>query len=112
MCVVQIKGLLTNGTGVFDEEQVKHAWPQALGLSDKTVGRTMTELAGKRKNDMLVQGVAALRTKRFDDTVKALNNVMACNKVGVCGRPSFLRCRMVVCEGECALTAVPHLRLG
>ena len=73
--------MLTNGTGEFNEEEVKHQWPQALGLTERAVMRTMMELASKRKNDMLVQSVAYLRTKKFEDCVKSLNNVIACSKV-------------------------------
>ena len=81
--LLQVKELLTNGTGNLDEEAVRHTWPQALGLSDQRVARTILELAGKRKNDMLVQAVAHLRTKRFEDCIAALNNVISCNKVGM-----------------------------
>lgn len=78
---MQVKKLVTNGEGEFDEEEVLQTWPKALGLQERAVKRTLTDLAGKRKNDMLVQAVAALRTRQFEDVVGALNNVIACSKV-------------------------------
>ncbi|KAK9806692.1 hypothetical protein WJX73_008929 [Symbiochloris irregularis] len=76
----EVKKLVTNGEGEFDEEEVLQTWPKALGLQDKAVTRTITELTGKRKSDMLVQAVANLRTRNFQDCVRALNNVIACSK--------------------------------
>lgn len=78
----QVKELLINGEGDFEEEEVRHQWPRALGLRERDVDRVLLQLAGKRKNDMLVQAIAHLRTKRLADCVKSLNNVVACSKVG------------------------------
>ena len=85
LCAPQVKKLLTNGTGEFDEEAVRHQWPQALSLTPASVQRVVAGETSKRKRDMLVQGVANLRRKEFDKCVQALNNLVACTKVGAQG---------------------------
>ena len=77
--------MLSNGTGDFDEERLLHQLPKELNLPEKKVHRAVEEQAKDRKRSTLVQAVSYLRQKKMDDTVKALNNLVACNKVGLPG---------------------------
>lgn len=43
--------------------------------------RAVEEQATSRKRNTLVQAVSYLRQRKMEDTVKALNNLVACNKV-------------------------------
>jgi len=78
---LQIKDVLSSGTGDFDQERLLHQLPKELSLSEKKVHRAVEDQAKDRKRTTLVQAVSYLRQKKMDDTVKALNNLVACNKV-------------------------------
>ncbi len=80
----QIKDVLSSGTGDFDQERLLHQLPKELSLSEKKVHRAVEDQAKDRKRTTLVQAVSYLRQKKMDDTVKALNNLVACNKVSFC----------------------------
>ncbi len=81
---LQIKDVLSSGTGDFDQERLLHQLPKELSLSEKKVHRAVEDQAKDRKRTTLVQAVSYLRQKKMDDTVKALNNLVACNKVSFC----------------------------
>lgn len=81
LCHPQIKSVLANGTGVFDEERFLHQLPKELSLPEKKVKRSIEDQAKDKKRTTLVQAVSYYRQKKMDDTVKALNNMVACNKV-------------------------------
>jgi hypothetical protein len=81
---LQIKDVLSSGTGDFDQERLLHQLPKELSLSEKKVHRAVEDQAKDRKRTTLVQAVSYLRQKKMDDTVKALNNLVACNKVSCC----------------------------
>ena len=73
--------MLSDGTGNFDEERLLHQLPTDLQLPEKKVKRAVEDQAKDRKRTFLVQAVSYLRQRKLDDTVKALNNLVACNKV-------------------------------
>ena len=81
LMLLQIKDVLSSGTGDFDQERLLHQLPKELSLSEKKVHRAVEDQAKDRKRTTLVQAVSYLRQKKMDDTVKALNNLVACNKV-------------------------------
>lgn len=81
---LQVQAILSDGTGNFDEERLLHTLPKDLHLPEKKVQRAVEDQAKDRKRTTLVQAVSYLRQKKLDDTVKALNNLVACNKVGSC----------------------------
>ena len=83
MNLLQIQAALSSGTGNFDEERLLHQLPKDLSLPEKKVHRAIEEQAKDRKRTTLVQAISFLRQKKLDDTVKALNNLVACSKVGL-----------------------------
>ena len=58
-----------------------HQLPKDLSLAEKKVHRAVEEQAKDRKRTTLVQAVSYLRQKKLDESVKALNNLIACSKV-------------------------------
>lgn len=76
-----MKDTLLNGTGEFDEERLLHQLPKELSLPENKVRRSVEEQAKDRKRNTLVQAVSYYRQRKMDDTIKALNNLVACNKV-------------------------------
>lgn len=74
--------MLSNGTGDLDEERLLHQLPKELSLPEKKVKRAIEDQAKDRKRTTLIQAIAFYRQKKLEDTVKALNNLVACNKVG------------------------------
>ena len=78
---MQIQSILSNGTGIFDQDRLLHQLPKDLSLAEKKVHRAVEEQAKDRKRTTLVQAISYLRQKKLDDTVKALNNLIACSKV-------------------------------
>ena len=113
MWVVQIQSVLSSGTGEFDEERLLHQLPKELNLPEKKVHRAVEDQAKDRKRTTLVQAVSYLRQKKMDDTVKALNNLVACNKVGgtwqgpawSCDHTLLCRCWMCRCSILLSATA-------
>lgn len=81
IAVMQVQEILSNGSGNFDEERLLQQLPKDLHLPEKKVHRAVEEQAKDRKRTTLVQAVSYLRQRKMDDTVKALNNLVACNKV-------------------------------
>ena len=79
--VAQVQAILSDGTGNFDEERLLQQLPKDLHLPEKKVHRAVEEQAKDRKRTTLVQAVSYLRQRKMEDTVKALNNLVACNKV-------------------------------
>ena len=78
---MQVQAILSDGTGNFDEERLLKQLPKDLHLPETKVQRAVEEQAKDRKRTTLVQAVSWLRQRKMDDTVKALNNMVACNKV-------------------------------
>ena len=93
----QIKDVLSSGTGEFDQERLLHQLPKELSLSEKKVHRAVEDQAKDRKRTTLVQAVSYLRQKKMDDTVKALNNLVACNKVSFCDQFACGICYTLAC---------------
>ena len=125
MCLLQVKKLLTNGTGDFDDELIRHKWPQELGISEQRVLKVILAQVQDRRRDMLVQAVSSLRQKKLDDTVKGLNTWLPALRWGskrssacFCGRQeidpvpswsaccSLLFCPLGCSYGSCLCTAV------
>lgn len=73
--------MLANGTGEFDEERMLQQLPKELRLPEKKVKRAVEDQAKDKKRTTLVQAISYYRQRKMDDTVKALNNLVACNKV-------------------------------
>jgi len=96
--------VLSSGTGEFDEERLLHQLPKDLNLPEKKVHRAVEDQAKDRKRTTLVQAVSYLRQKKMDDTVKALNNLVACNKVG-CANRSDSCCNSVSWYEQCGTAA-------
>ena len=93
LCPMQIQQRLGDGTGNFDEERLLHQLPKDLALSEQKVKRAIEDQAKDRKRTTLVQAVSYLRQKKMADTVKALNNLVACNKVRLLICPVVLNAR-------------------
>ena len=79
--LLQIQKVLSSGKGDFDAERLLQQLPQDLNLPEKKVKQTIQEQAKDRKRTTLVQAVSFLRQRKLDDTVKSLNNLLACSKV-------------------------------
>ena len=82
---IQVAGVLSAGTGEFDAARWLEEVPAALGLPQDKVQTTLNTLARDRKRTVLVQAVSYLRQRKLPDVVKAVNNLMACNKVLMLG---------------------------
>lgn len=78
---LQVQAVLSDGTGNFDEERLLQQLPKDLHLPETKVRKAVEEQAKDRKRTTLVQAVSYLRQRKMEDTVKALNNMVACNKV-------------------------------
>lgn len=89
---LQVQSVLSDGTGNFDEQRLLQQLPKDLHLTEKKAQKAVEEQAKDRKRTTLVQAVSYLRQRKLDDTVKALNNLVACNKV----RRSHRKCMTVM----------------
>ncbi len=78
---MQVQERLSDGTGDFDEERMLQKLPKQLGLNDSQVKQAIEGLASTRKQNVLVQGIAHLRSRKLPEVIKDLNNLLACNKV-------------------------------
>jgi hypothetical protein len=76
----EIQNVLSSGQGDFDAERLLQQLPQDLNLPEKKVKQTIQEQAKDKKRTTLVQAVSFLRQRKLDDTVKSLNNLLACSK--------------------------------
>lgn len=80
---MQVQEVLGNGTGEFDEQRLLHQLPKELSLPEQKVKRSIQDQAKDKKRTTLVQAISYYRQKKMDDTVKALNNLVSCNKVSL-----------------------------
>ena len=81
--VMQLQAKLSEGTGDFDQERMLQKLPKQLGLSEWQVKTAVEGLAASRKQNVLVQGIAHLRSRKLPEVIKDLNNLLACNKVSM-----------------------------
>ncbi|KAL6774241.1 hypothetical protein ACKKBG_A24285 [Auxenochlorella protothecoides x Auxenochlorella symbiontica] len=78
---------LTDGTGEFATDRIVEELPAALGIEVGKARKLVQELARDRRRTTLVQAVSFLRQKKYDDTVKALNNLLAVEKAAPSDAP-------------------------
>ncbi|KAK3247525.1 hypothetical protein CYMTET_42978 [Cymbomonas tetramitiformis] len=76
----EVEKLLTAGTGNFDANEMLVEVPELLCLDKEKAATEVEQIAKERKKDALVSGVAMLRSKDVDETLKCINNLIACNK--------------------------------
>eukprot|EP00243_Klebsormidium_subtile_P002286 TRINITY_DN1448_c0_g1_i1.p1 TRINITY_DN1448_c0_g1~~TRINITY_DN1448_c0_g1_i1.p1 ORF type:complete len:219 (+),score=70.49 TRINITY_DN1448_c0_g1_i1:46-657(+) len=75
-----IEGLLSSGTGIFDETEVYETLPNDLGLDVARVKKLAQELARDRKRGALVQSISLLRQKRQKELSAEVRNLIAADR--------------------------------
>jgi hypothetical protein len=75
-----VEGLLSSGTGVFDEAEVYEKLPTDLGLDVDRVKKVAQDLARERKKGALVQSISLLRQKRQKELAAEVRNLIAADR--------------------------------
>jgi hypothetical protein len=75
-----VEGLLSSGTGVFDEAEVYEKLPADLGLDVDRVKKVAQDLARERKKGALVQSISLLRQKRQKELAAEVRNLIAADR--------------------------------
>ena len=73
-----VENALSTGTGDVEADALRVSLIDDLALERGRAERDLGEIAGNRKKDAMVQAVSFLRQQRREDSIRALNNLIAC----------------------------------
>lgn len=76
----EVERMLTNGTGVFNKEEMINEIPKMLILDEKKVQPMVLDIAKKQKRDSLVSSIAQIRQKDADASYRSIKNMLACHQ--------------------------------
>lgn len=76
----ELETVLSDGSGAFETERFMTTLPETLALDHSKVSGEVERIGRDKKRGQLVQAVSCMRQKSKEDAVKALNNLVSCQK--------------------------------
>mmetsp|Transcript_6027 Transcript_6027/g.21599 ORF Transcript_6027/g.21599 Transcript_6027/m.21599 type:complete len:1048 (-) Transcript_6027:701-3844(-) len=76
----EVEKMLSNGQGVFEQQEVLESIPDELGLDRKTAKRFVDSSVKGKLRLLFVQAISFLRQGNASELTSTMNNVIACHK--------------------------------